>query len=114
MHVCTFKTGLGGKKTFQINCSIVADSQGKTDFFVVVVSAFIDCTDIQYRHTTLLALGCYELPSLSKMPVGSMEKLQLCVLEADTDCGVQGQLEEHFMAIVVDWMDLCKLGSSLG
>lgn len=48
------------------------------------------------------------------MPVGSMEKLQLCVLEADTDCGVQGQLEEHFMAIVVDWMDLCKLGSSLG
>lgn len=48
------------------------------------------------------------------MPVGSMEKLQLCVLEADTDCGVQGHLEEHFMGIAMDRMDLCKLGSSLG
>lgn len=48
------------------------------------------------------------------MPPGSLEILQLCVLEANTDWGVQGHLEEHFMGIVVDWIDLCKLGSSLG
>lgn len=34
--------------------------------------------------------------------------------EADTEWGVQGHLEEHFMGIVVDLMDLCKLGSSFG
>lgn len=48
------------------------------------------------------------------MPVGSLEILQLCVLEANTDWGILGHLEEHFMGIVVDRMDLCKVGSTLG
>lgn len=39
------------------------------------------------------------------MPVGSLEILQLCVLEANTDWGVQGHLEEHFMGLLwIGWI----------
>lgn len=41
------------------------------------------------------------MPSLSKMPVSSMEKLQCCVVEAIQTGDVQEHLEENFLEIVL-------------